>query len=103
MENPFEAAPVSDPNLEVEVAWRLLQADLLKKGRQLGAKRLKKAEAVVSHLDANKVVDPAFHSRFINVQRVYEMAKRRQIPAELASDFNRNCEDLRQYLAQIGP
>ena len=100
----LDVAPISDPSVEFELAWRELQADLLEKARQFGASRLRKADSAAIYLEEKDAVPHAFLAAFAQVRAVYEAAKRHPdspIDAKLASEFKRTCEKLRQYLTQV--
>lgn len=102
----LDVAPHSDPRVELEISWRALQSDLLKKARHLGASRLRKAESAVSYLAEKGAVTPEFEAAFAEVQVVHEETRLHpagSIDAELASEFKRTCDKLREYLAQIEP
>ncbi len=101
---PLDVAPHADPRVELEISWRGLQADLLKKAHRFGGTRLKKAESAASYLADKNAVPPEFQAAFAQVLVVHDEARlhpNSSIDADLAGEFKRTCDKLREYLAQI--
>jgi len=95
-----DASSVLDPLRTVEISWQELRIDLLKKARELGAARLKKPDSVVAFLEGNGAVPDSFRAAFERVRAVHDNIRHPGNPldAELAADFQRTCDKLRQYL-----